>query len=49
MIVHREQSEYRGRAICARLKDLIPRQMFKIALQAAIVIIAQTISAFVKT
>ena len=36
MIVHREQAEYRGRAICARLKDLIPRQMFKIALQAAI-------------
>ena len=48
MIVHREQSEYRGRAICQRLKDLIPRQMFKIALQAAIggkVIARETISA----
>ena len=48
MIVHREQAEYRGRAICARLKDLIPRQMFKIALQAAIggkVIARETISA----
>ena len=51
MIAHREQSEYRGRAICARLKDLIPRQMFKIALQAAIggkVIARETISALRK-
>ena len=51
MIVHKEQSEYRGRAICARLKDLIPRQIFKIALQAAIggkVIARETISALRK-
>jgi len=36
MIVHRNQAITRGRAMCERLKDLIPRQMFKIAIQAAI-------------
>ena len=51
MIVNKEQSESRGRAICGRLKDLIPRQMFKIALQAAIggkVIARETVGALRK-
>jgi GTP-binding protein LepA len=36
MVVHRSQAERRGRGMCERLKDLIPRQMFKIAIQATI-------------
>ncbi len=35
-MAHRSQAETRGRVICERLKDLIPRQLFKIAVQAAI-------------
>jgi GTP-binding protein LepA len=35
-ICHAAYAESRGRAICDRLKDLIPRQLFKIAIQAAI-------------
>ncbi len=36
MIVHRSNAQTRGRQMCERLKELIPRQMFKIAIQAAI-------------
>ena len=51
MIVHKSQADNRGRAICARLKDLVPRQLFKIPLQAAIgakIIARETISALRK-
>lgn len=50
-IAHRSAAETRGRSICARLKDLIPRQLFKIAIQAAIgsrVIARETIGALSK-
>jgi GTP-binding protein LepA len=51
VIVHRERSYHRGREICARLKQVIPRQMFEVAIQAAIgsrVIARETVSAMRK-
>lgn len=50
-IVHIDKAEGRGRALCKRLKEILPKQMFKIAIQAAVganVVARETISAYRK-
>jgi len=50
-IVHADKAEQKGRALCGKLKDILPRQMFKVAIQAAIggkIIARETLGSFRK-
>ncbi|MBN2068472.1 MAG: elongation factor 4 [Opitutales bacterium] len=50
-ICHREKAPFKGRALCAKLKEILPRQLYKVALQGAIggkIIARETISAMRK-
>jgi GTP-binding protein LepA len=50
-LVHRSKAEMKGRAICAKLKEVIPRQLFKVPIQAAIggkIVARETMSAMAK-
>ncbi len=50
-IVHREKADTKGRMLCEKLKDILPRQMFKVAIQAAVgakIVARETIGSFKK-
>ncbi|MBO5782309.1 MAG: elongation factor 4, partial [Opitutales bacterium] len=50
-IVHRDKAEAKGRMMCEKLKDILPRQMFKVAIQAAIggkIVARETLGSFRK-
>ena len=50
-IVHSDKAEGRGRVLCKRLKEILPKQMFKIAIQAGVgsnIVARETISAYRK-
>lgn len=50
-IVHRKKAESRGRSLCEKLRDILPRQMFKVAIQAAIgskIVARETLGAYRK-
>jgi GTP-binding protein LepA len=51
LIVHREESTAKGRLLASKMKEIIPRQMFEVAIQAAIgskIIARETVSAIRK-
>jgi GTP-binding protein LepA len=51
VIVHRERAYQRGRELCGKLKEVIPKQMYEVAIQAAIgakIIARETVKAFRK-